>query len=184
LTGGRVFPGRYSPTGSNGASQLPEVRELTLRDFEIVIDEAEATSLRIRSLAVRDFAEGRETPFALEIEELVNAQGWLLWNTAKSNIRFGDLQFETAGQALGGSACLLFQEPPSLQVELEAARFDMDMFLENLPALGQGEGAGELPLDIRARFRVDELRSSGAIARGVVFKLGPDPVDTAVCGSD
>ncbi|MCJ7814522.1 MAG: hypothetical protein MUP31_00585, partial [Xanthomonadales bacterium] len=86
---------------------------------------------------------------------------------------------DMAGQVLGGEACLLLQDPPSLNAELEALTFDIDVFRDKLPAMGQpgtGASGGDLPLDIRARFNVDELRSNGVIARGVVLNLGQEPV--------
>lgn len=190
LTGGRVYTGRYSRSGNNeGAtvSRLPEVRELTLQDFEIVMGEDDTAPLNVKSLKVSDFAEGRRTVFSLDIEDLLAAEGWLLWDTSQSKIQFGDLQFDLAGQALGGEACLLLQEPPSINAKLKAHMFDFDSFRESLPAMGQpatGESGADLPLEIRARFEVDELRSGGIIARGVVFNLGQEPVDTAVCGTD
>jgi hypothetical protein len=182
LTGGRVYPGRYSrfinDTGS-AATQLPEIRELDLRDFEIVLSEDDASSLRVKELTVRDFAGGRRAAFSLDIEDLVEARGWLLWDTAQSAIQLGDVQLDLAGQKLSGQGCLMLGEFPSLNVELEARTFDFDAFRSGLPAMGQsgaGQSGGDLPLDIRIRFKVDELRSSGVFARGVVLSLGRDPV--------
>ena len=43
-------------------------------------------------------------------------------------------------------------------------------------SLIRGSVGGDLPLDIRVRVKVDELRSNGVIARGVVLSLGQDPV--------
>jgi hypothetical protein len=182
LTGGRVYPGRYSRfvdnTGSV-ATQLPEIRELDLRDFEIVLDEDDASSLRVKKLTVSDFAERRQAAFSLDIEDLVAARGWLFWDTAQSKIKFGDVQLDLAGQMLSGQACLMPGETPALNAELEARAFDFDAFRNGLPAMGQsdaGQFGGDLPLDIRVRFKVDELRSNGVIARGVVLSLGQDPV--------
>jgi uncharacterized protein involved in outer membrane biogenesis len=186
LTDGRVYPGRYSRFDKNtgpAPSQLPEIRELSLRDFQIFMEDAGAEDgpafLRVKSLNVSDFAERRQTAFTVDIESLVTVQGWLLWDTAQSKIQFGNLQFDMAGQVLGGEACLLLQDPPSLNAKLEASTFDFDVVRDKLPAMGQtgaGGSGGDLPLDIRARFKVDELRSNGVIARGVVLNLGREPV--------
>jgi len=190
LTDGQVYPGRYSRSGENtgpASAQLPEIRELSLRDFQIIMGDAGdedgtedgAVSLRVKSLNVSDFAERRQTMFNVDIENLVAAQGWLRWDTAQSKIQFGNLHFDMAGQVLGGEACLLLQDPPSLNAELEARTFDFDVFRDKLPAMGPpgtGASGGDLPLDIRARIKVDELRSNGVIARGVVLNLGQEPV--------
>jgi uncharacterized protein involved in outer membrane biogenesis len=182
LTGGQVYPGRYSRivdnTGS-AATQLPEIRELDLRDFEIVLDEDDASSLRVKKLTVSDFAERRQAAFSVDVEGLVAAQGWLFWDTAQSTIQFGDVQLDMAGQMLNGQACLMLRETPSLNAELEARAFDFDAFRNGLPAMGPsdpGQRGGDLPLDIRVRVKVDELRSNGVIGRGVVLSLGQDPV--------
>jgi len=181
LTGGHVYPGRYSrvvdKTGTT-ATLLPEIRELDLRDFQIVLDEDLASSLRVKTLAVRDFAERRQAGFSVDVEDLVAVHGWLLWDTAQSKIQFGDVHLDMAGQMLNGRACLLLGETPALHAELEAGAFDVDVLRNSLPAMGQsGPGAmeGGLPLDIRARITVDELRSSGVIARGVELSLGQAP---------
>jgi len=190
LTGGRVHPDRYSPSGESAStpnSQLPEIRELTLRDFELVLDPDEISVLRLQSLRVVDFAEKRQAGFALDMENLLQVQGWLIWDTARSNIEFGDVQFDMEGQLLRGEACLQLLEPPLLTAVLVAEQFDFDRFRESLPELwqvGEAEDGGDLPLDIRARFTVDELRSNGVVARGVVLNLGPELTDTTVCGSD
>jgi len=182
LTGGQAYPGRYSRFASNtgsAATQLPEIQELDLRDFQIMLDEDGASSLRLKNLTVNDFAEQRQAAFSVELEDLLAAQGWLLWDTGQSKIKFGDVQLDVAGQRLTGQACLMLGETPSLNAGLEAHVFDVDAFRNGLPATGEsdpGQIGDDLPLDIRARIKVDELRSSGVIARGVVLSLGLDPV--------
>lgn len=175
LTGGQVYPGRYSQSGAGSeAGQLPEIRELTLQDFDLFLAEENVAPLRVRTLKVSDFAERQRAVFGVEVENLVDAEGWLLWDTERSKIQFGDLRLDLAGQEVAGEACLLLEEPVSINATLTAPAFDFDAFREHLPETG--EGGGDLPLDIRVRFSVDELRSSGVVARGVVFSLGQDPV--------
>ncbi len=175
LTGGQVYPGRYSQSGAGSeAGQLPEIRELTLRDFDLFPADENVAPLRVKTLKVTDFAERRQAVFGVEVESLVDAEGWLLWDTERSKIQFGDLRLDLAGQVLEGEACLLLEEPASINAELTAPAFDFDAFREHLP--DTGEGGGDVPLDIRIRFSVDELRSSGVVARGVVLSLGQDPV--------
>jgi len=182
LTGGRVYPGRYSRFAGNAgatAALLPEIRELDLRDFQIMPDEDEASALRVSTLTVSDFAERRPAAFTVDVEGLVSARGSLFWDTTQSKIQFDDLQLDMAGQRVNGRACLVFRESPALNAELEADAFDLDAFRNGLPAMGQsrpGQRDGDPPLDFRVRLKVDELRSSGVIARGVVLNLGPDPV--------
>jgi len=176
LTGGRVYPGRYRQPGDDGAPllKLPEIRELVLRDFEFVLDQEEEALLRLKELRVRDFAEGERAGLFLEIEDVVTVDGWLSWDLAQSRIEFGDLAADLAGQLVSGKVCLLLQQPRSLSLDFNAEAFDLDAFRKNLPETGQGNG--DVPLEIRARLSVDELRSSGVIARGVVLNLGRDPV--------
>ena len=99
------------------------------------------------------------------------------WDTSQSLIHLGKLQLDFVGQVVSGTGCLFLQSPVSLHFDLQAGAFDLDAFRENLPAIGAsaGEGGGDLPLDIRARITVDELKTSGAVARGVIFNLGDEP---------
>lgn len=181
LTDGMVYPDHYAhnASGSGGETAvadavLPEIQELTLRDFTVVLDEETGAAVRLKLLEISDFADGRRAPFGLEFEDLLAVDGWLLWETARSKIELGDLRLDLGGQDLSGEACLLLREPLSLNVELKAQTFDVDAFMDNLPELGTG--GGDAPMEIRARFSVDEFRSSGVVARGVVLNLGPDPV--------
>jgi hypothetical protein len=177
LTGGRVYPERYRPAVSAVdpvATRLPEIRELALRDFEIVLP-GDQEPLRLTSLEITDFAEQRQTAFALEVESLATAVGWLLWDTERSGIRFGDLELSVGRQSLGGAGCLLLGEPWSVRVDLQAVSIDADAVLETLPVSGAEGGQGGLPVDIRARLRVGEIRSGGVVAEGVELAVGEEP---------
>jgi hypothetical protein len=194
MTGGRVYPERYSPkddsnevesepdldsVGVTSAANFlfPEIRELSIRDFQIVLPGEDKFSLQVKELTISGFAENQETLFSLEIRNMAVVEGWLLWDTPRSLVHFGDLRLDLEGQLVRGRACLFLQTPGSLHVELQAGVFDLDEFREGLPDIGgsTGEDNGGLPLEIRARFIADELRSSGAVARGVVFSLGGEP---------
>jgi uncharacterized protein involved in outer membrane biogenesis len=190
LTGGVVHPDRYSriddrngpdPEASGAASaakfQLPEIGELTIRDFQIVLAGEDDNPLQLKELTLQDFAENRETPFALEIENLAAVGGRLRWDAAQSLVHFGNLQLDVAGQSVRGRGCLFLHTPPSMHFDMQAGVFDLDAFRENLPITGNGSGEGGdgLPLEIRARFTADELRTNGAIARAVVLSLGDEP---------
>ena len=189
LTGGSIYPERYSRTdridivdpvvGADASANLvlPEIQELSIRDFEILFAEEDENRLLIKELTLTDFAENRETPFTLEIEDLAAAGGTLRWDTSQSLIHLGKLQLDLAGQVVSGTACLILKSPASLHFDLQTGAFDLDEFRENLPATGASasQGGGDLPLEIRGRFTVDELNTSGAVARGVVLSLGEEP---------
>ena len=189
LTGGSIYPERYNRTdridivdpvvGADASANLvlPEIQELSIRDFEILFADEDVNRLLIKELTLTDFAENRETPFTLEIEDLAAAGGTLRWDTSQSLIHLGKLQLDLAGQVVSGTACLILKSPASLHFDLQTGAFDLDEFRENLPATGAsaGQGGGDLPLEIRGRFTVDELNTSGAVARGVVLSLGEEP---------
>ena len=189
LTGGSIYPEQYSRTdridivdpvvGADASANLvlPEIQELSIRDFVILFADEDENRLMIKELTLTDFAENRETPFTLEIEDLAVAGGTLRWDTSQSLIHLGKLQLDFAGQVVSGTACLILKSPASLHFDLQTGAFDLDEFRENLPATGAsaGQGGGDLPLEIRGRFTVDELNTSGAVARGVVLSLGEEP---------
>ena len=189
LTGGSIYPDRYSRTDridiidpvvgadSSAILELPEIQELTIHDFQIISSDKDETRLQIKELTLTDFAQNRNTPFTLEIEDLAAAGGTLRWDTSQSLIHLGKLQLDLAGQVVSGTACLILKSPASLHFDLQTGAFDLDEFRENLPATGAsaGQGGGDLPLEIRGRLTVDELKTSGAVARGVVLSLGEEP---------
>lgn len=186
LTGGSIYPELYSRTdqadGTVGADssanlQLPEIQELSIRNFEILFTDKDVPPLKVKELTLTDFAQNQNTPFTLEIDDLAAVAGTLRWDASQSLIHLGKLQLDLAGQMVNGTGCLFLQSPVALHFDLQAGAFDLDAFRENLPAIGAsaGAGGGDLPLDIRARFTVDELKASGAVARGVVFNLGAEP---------
>jgi uncharacterized protein involved in outer membrane biogenesis len=181
MTGGYIYPDRYSRTGgaaevdSSAKLLLPEIRELSIRDFQIIWPGEEEARLKVSAVTISEFAENRETPFLLEIEHLVTAEGMLRWDASRSLIQFGNLQFDLAGQRVSGDGCLILQSPGALHLELQAGVFDLDAFQENLPAMGGGESEGGLPMEIRARFTAEELRTQGANARAAVLSLGKEP---------
>ena len=137
----------------------------------------EESSLHIKQLTLTNFAENHQTPFTLEITDLVTAGGTLRWDTSQSLIHLGSLQIDMGGQLVNGAACLFLQSPASLHLVLQAGTFDLGVFRESLPGVNHaaGQGSGDLPLEIRGRFTVDELKTSGALARGVVLSLGDEP---------
>jgi len=184
LSGGHVYPERYA--GEGGSSEvagvrLPEIRELTVRDFQFELPGEGASPLRVKELMVSGFAENRETLFKLEIEDLAVVEGRLRWDTSRSVIHFTNVNLLLGEQALSGEGCLFLQNPRSLHFDLQAGALDLDMLRENLPVSGDASGGG-LPLEVNARFTIDEVTSSGVIARGVVFSLGGEPACNGIAG--
>jgi len=184
LTGVFVYPERYSQRGegkqeaiSAGEFRLPEIQEISIRDFQVVLPGEEETRFKVNELTITGFAENREAPFTLEIENLAAAEGSLRWDTAQSLVHFGNLRLDLEGQSVHGQGCLLLQTPRALHFNLQANVFDLDAFRESLPGAGGsgGEDGRSLPLETRIRFSADELRTSGAIAHGVVLNLGDEP---------
>lgn len=181
LTGGRVFPDRYAPEHVAGDPSgdsvllIPEIRELTIRDFHVVLAGSDETTLEVSELSVREFAVGRDTPFILRIEDLLGAEGSFRWDAPQSLLRFDGLKLDLSGQAVTGSGCLFVNEPRSLHFDLRAGELDIDALQEKIPDGGGSAEDGELPLDLRIRLGADQLRSSGTVATGVVLNLGEDP---------
>jgi hypothetical protein len=188
LSGGEIHPDRYRPAVSAtvsaeaGPVRIPEIRELTIRDFKVVLPGGGAEEIRVAVLEVSDFADSTSAPFLLEIEGLVSAQGRVVLDMSKSSLEFHALALERAGQRLAGDGCINFGDPLSIDVVLEAERLDLDLLREDLPGSvfgSGGEGQGTTPA-ISVRVSVEELIASGALARDVVLSLGEEPV----CGSD
>ncbi len=190
LSSGTVYPDRYSHAGNGGEAAitdpaksgegkrdstvvLPEIQELTLREFDFVLDEESGSVVHLKELQIRDFADRIKAPFRLEIEDLLTAAGWLRWDTLLSKIDFGDLNLAVGNQAMNGEACLLLQEPLVLNVDVRTESLDADA-IKDLQ-LDTGSGGGDSQLEIRARLSADELRTNGVVARGVVLNLGQDP---------
>lgn len=188
LGGGVIHPGLYrgrQPSGVNGESgniRVPEIEELTIRDFLLVPPAADARGIRLNLLKVSGFADGRSAPFVVEVQGLASARGRVLLNLQDSSLQLNGLSLERSGQRLVGRACVDFGGPLTVHAELEADRLDIDRLRNELPDTGawaSGDGEATFP-DIRVRVRVDELSAGGAVAQGVVLSLGQEPV----CGSD
>ena len=186
MTGGQLNPAHYQPSEDSldsAGTPLPEIRELSLRDFEVVLSAESGGGVRVTELSVTDFAENSETPFLLDIEDLLKAEGRLRWDGAQSRLHLADLQIDAIGQRVLGEGCLSFNAPVSVNAMLRADVFDLDAFQAGIPGSSAGGGAGpELPLELNAQVAVKEFRSGGVTARGVQLAVGIDPV--TVCGTD
>lgn len=186
LTGGRVDPAYYARAGTDdppGGMNLPDVRELAIREFQLILSQEDEHSLQVREFTVRNFSQNSPAPFSLEIEGLVKVSGSLLWDTARSRVHLQRLELDLQGQKLSADGCLVTVAPVSLNATAQAGVFDADAFRESLPRFGDKEGgSGGMPLEINARLSVDELRAKGAVARGVSLSVGRDP--SAVCATD
>lgn len=186
LDGGMLAPARFAGLAGDGAEaetggfRLPAVRELVLRDFAIQLGSAEAEPFRIGSLLIRDFADGRETPFELDLLALGTLGGDFLWDGERRLLRFSGLWWDAPGGRLQGGGCVSFAQVPTVQLELAADSLDLDALLEAVDFdPGESEaGAGASP-ELRLRLDAGELRTAGAVARGVSLALGAAPA----CGS-
>jgi len=192
LTGGQVYPDRYSGGNKHGNGeagggyQIPEIQELAIRDFRVIFPGMNNGPLHIEALEVSGFADRQEAPFRLEVENLLTASGWLRWDSSQSRLDLGSLRLERFGQLINGRGCLLAGDAVSVNLFLDAGRIDFDALRQDLPRTGlETSSASAGPsLDIRVRFSVEELITSGAVARGVVLSLGAELPQQMVCGSD
>lgn len=187
MTGGRIAPKRYVPAPSSGAGNsesggkfsLPEVRELVFRDFEVVLEERAPPGFLITEFSVDGFAVDRETPFTLEVKDLLAVRGRFLWDSNRSMLYLAGMQSELAGQAVDGAGCLALEPAPALQLDLHAARIDVDALRTALTGFtapsGESNGSAGEALDIRIRLSADELLTNGILASGVVVNFGEDP---------
>ena len=183
LTGGEIHPDRYEkpagtePAGPGSGFRLPEIRELAVRDFGVALPGDGGQIVRITELTLNGFADGRDTPFTLELEGLATVAGRLRWTSGHPVMHFSGLHIDLAGQSVMGAACLYLDDRVSLHAEFEAELIDMDAVMETLPGMaGTGNDAVEGEgMEIRLRLEAEELKSSGAVARGVVVSLGRQP---------
>lgn len=188
LSGGEIYPHRYAgsqaadDTGDSRGVRLPEIQELSIRNFKVVLPGAGNEELTVKVLEISDFADRRSAPFLLEIQDLLSARGRVLLDLQESRLDLQALSLERSGQRLTGDACMIIGEPFSIHLVLKGERVDFDLLRKNLPGSDAwaGESAQESNTDLRVRVSVDELVAAGAVARGVVLSLGQEPV----CGSD
>jgi len=88
LAGGALYLDRLPESPATEASspplQLPEVRHLEVRDFDVVPAGEPSTPYRLRELSIEQFAEGRETPFRIEVVDYGAWFGSLSWDPQSS----------------------------------------------------------------------------------------------------
>lgn len=89
LSGGRIFPARLPPgdsasPGGPASLQLPEIRSLALRDFEIVTAGSDGRGVLLQAFELEDFAAGHEAPFRLTVEGYGLLDGQLRWEAQRS----------------------------------------------------------------------------------------------------
>ena len=98
-------------------------------------------------------------PFELAGRFFYNAQG----------AYFDALELSVAGQDLEGSGCYRAEGEAELNLDLRAARLDLDA----LEALAEGSaGGGRLPLAINLRLHADEMIRGDVTAFDAVFEFG------------
>lgn len=190
MTGGRIAPQRFASAGNNGAGRmdpgqidnkfsLPEINELIFRDFEIELEDAALPEFLIHEFSVNGFAADRETPFVLNVQDLLATRGRFLWDSSRSMLRLVSMQLEVAGQAVEGMGCLVTSPVPLLQLDLRAGKIDLDALQETLAGVkmptGGADEAGGKALDMRVRLSAKQVLANGIIASGVVLSFGEDP---------
>ncbi|MDT8319215.1 MAG: hypothetical protein RQ826_01675 [Xanthomonadales bacterium] len=83
LVHGSLYPGNYQgasgPVSTNGELVLPVLREVTLRDFTLVLGADDGLEITITQGVMTDFATGPAAPFTLEIEDYGRVEGALGW---------------------------------------------------------------------------------------------------------
>jgi len=90
LAGGVLYLDRLpeSPATAAGSQagllQLPEVRHLEVRNFDVFPAGEPGPPYRLRELSIDQFAEGKETPFRIEVVDYGAWTGSLSWNPQSS----------------------------------------------------------------------------------------------------
>ena len=107
------------------------------------------------------------------MKETGSAAGSFNWQPQRSSIYFSALTLVTAGGEVSGQGCLSLRPNPLLQLTLQAASLDIDAIRSSLPAIGGSES--DATFDARIQLRAQELKTGGAIARDVNFRLGDLP---------
>ena len=175
------------------------VERLTLGDVRFGEDGAAEAAFELPELEITGFAADQPADFRLDLGPYGEAAGEFTWRPAAGaldlRLAWGGFLFPTLsldlraaydaaglwldaidarvdGQPVDGSGCYRFDDAGGLQLDLHAARLDLDALNIALPDTG-GTGGGDLPL--RLRLRAGEVVQGGVTARGVVMNLGDDP---------
>lgn len=119
---GILHPGRWPdpaalPDSSpQAALVLPDVRELAISNFRVIVGEDGTEPYLLRNLSIEEFAAGRATPFRLEVEGFGDWSGNLTWRPDQAHL------------ALAASAAGLW--PGELNLRAEARLDDATGTLE------------------------------------------------------
>jgi uncharacterized protein involved in outer membrane biogenesis len=174
-----------------------EILELELNDIRVA---PEGADFRIRSLALRGYAENQPTQVSADLAELGVLDGVFTWFPARSALRLAsawqgperqqgslalelvwsgawlglrDIDAELEEQAVRGSGCVSLTEPVSVNLDLESGGIDLERVLGALPQ-GQGDASG-LPFILNLRLKSDRIVKGETSAQGVVLELGAAP---------
>lgn len=90
------------------------------------------------------------------------------------------VKIDLGEQHIDGSGCLRFADKSGLHLSLLADELDLDE-LNPILSIRQG-GAGDLPMGLAIRMRVEKARMAGAVADGVSVEIGAEP-DCAAAGN-
>lgn len=91
LSGGRVFlerlpAGNSKTPGGPAPLLLPEIRDFSLSDFEIVTAGSDEAGVLLQAFELEDFAADREAPFRLAVEGYGSLDGQLRWDAQRSAV--------------------------------------------------------------------------------------------------
>jgi hypothetical protein len=179
LSGGRIFPARLPPgdsaaPGGPASLQLPEIRSLALRDFEIVTAGSDGRGVPLQAFELEDFAAGHEAPFRLAVEGYGLLDGQLRWegqrsalalDAAWSGLLSGQLQLRVDAALAAGSGSLQAAWTPAVVTPADPAAAG---------AVGEQGPDGEIRLALEyllvpggARLAGLRLDAAGQSAAGV-----------------
>ena len=183
------------------------VDRLTLGDVRFGGGDANGSGFVVPELEITGFAVDEPAAFRLDLGLYGEATGRFTWQPSSStlalSLAWGGFLFPTLsldvaaaydsaglwfdsidavvdGQPVSGNGCYRFDDGSGLQLDLRAARLDLDALQFALPETG-GDG-GDADPGVRLRLNADEVLGGDATARGVVINLGDDPDCTRPSG--
>ena len=157
--------------------------------------------MALPSVAISGFEPGSETGLAVDLGGLGAVDGTFTWRPEQAEVgldltwategrdpidlsavvayftdhaRFEDLAASIGGQQLAGRGCLLTDNGPRLNLDLQAGILDLEALVAAIPG-GQGT-AGGLPLELNLRLSADEMRRGDLRAIDSVLEIGDAPL--------
>lgn len=78
--------GAAAPGSAPAGIRLPEIEQLEIRDFGLLVSAGDDRPYRLRELTIDGFAAGRPAPFELEVEDAGRWVGSLVWNAGPATL--------------------------------------------------------------------------------------------------